>query len=170
MQAPVSNWRKRRWLICRRRRVGAPEGAHVFSLMAAPDGVVRAGQPVIEWIDCSVLLVDVPVPDADIALIDNGDQAEVVLEGEPFTRTATVLLTRVSDAQPAVSCSFLLSRNALQQIGIFCLHGCGEALVQAFQLVKRSIEGCDLTGDAQETGRQTVPRFLIGREVAEARA
>ncbi len=78
--------------------VSAPEGAHVFGLLAAPDAVVRSGQPVIEWIDCSVLLVDVPVPDAEIALIDNGDQAEVVLEGESFTRTATVLLTRGSAA------------------------------------------------------------------------
>ena len=44
--------------------VPAPQGAHVFSLLAAPDAVVAAGQPVIEWIDCSILLVDVPVPDA----------------------------------------------------------------------------------------------------------
>lgn len=74
--------------------VTAPPGALVFSVLAAPDAVVAAGQPIIEWINCDILLVDVPVPDAQIPLIETGDRAEVVMEGESFTREATVLLTR----------------------------------------------------------------------------
>jgi hypothetical protein len=57
---------------------------------------VRAGDPVAEWLDCSVLMVDVPVADAEVPLIRPGMPAEVVLEGEPVTRTASVLLTRGS--------------------------------------------------------------------------
>ena len=52
----------------------------------------------IEWIDCRALLVDVPVSDAELPLIGPGAPAEVVLEGEPRTRAAVVLLARGSSA------------------------------------------------------------------------
>lgn len=78
--------------------VRAPAGALVFSVLVAPQAVVSAGQPVIEWIDCGILLVDVPVADAEIPLISKGDIAEVIMEGESETRKAAVLLTRGSAA------------------------------------------------------------------------
>ena len=76
--------------------VGAPPGSVIWSERVAPGATVRAGDPVAEWLDCSVLMVDVPVADAEVPLIRPGMPAEVVLEGEPVTRTASVLLTRGS--------------------------------------------------------------------------
>lgn len=78
--------------------VTAPPGAFVFSVMATPGATVVAGTPVVEWIDCSVLLVDVPVPDAEAPLVGQGDPAEVILEGENRTRAATVRMVRGSAA------------------------------------------------------------------------
>jgi multidrug resistance efflux pump len=76
--------------------VSAPPGSIVWSERVAPGATVRAGNPVAEWLDCSILMVDVPVADAEVALIKPGMPAEVVLEGEPAMRTASVLLTRGS--------------------------------------------------------------------------
>ncbi|MBT6117495.1 MAG: HlyD family efflux transporter periplasmic adaptor subunit [Rhodospirillaceae bacterium] len=76
----------------------APSGSLVFSVHAAPDATVQPGDEIVEWIDCSVLLVDVPVSDAELPLIKSGMPAEVVLEGEPKARAATVRMTRGSSA------------------------------------------------------------------------
>ncbi len=78
--------------------VTALPGAIVVSVVAAPDATVSAGDAIVEWIDCSTLLVDVPVSDAELPLIRLGTAAEVVLEGESGVRKATVLLTRGSAA------------------------------------------------------------------------
>lgn len=78
--------------------VDVPPGSQVFSVLAAPDATVQPGDEIIEWIDCAVLLVDVPVSDAELPLIRPGMPAEVVLEGEPQVRTATVQMTRGSSA------------------------------------------------------------------------
>jgi len=78
--------------------VSAPPGSIVFSVTAAPGATVTAGDRIIEWIDCSDLMVDVPVSDAELPLIGRGTRAEVVLEGEAQVRGATVLLTRGSSA------------------------------------------------------------------------
>ncbi len=78
--------------------VTAPPGSIVLSVVVAPAATVSAGDPIIEWIDCSTLLVDVPVSDAEMPLIEHGSPAEIVLEGEPRVRAATVLLTRGSSA------------------------------------------------------------------------
>lgn len=59
-----------------------------------PGATLRAGNPVAEWLDCFIVMVDVPVSDAEVALIKRGMAAEVVLEGESVTREASVLLTR----------------------------------------------------------------------------
>ena len=77
-------------------QVRAPPGSIVWSERAAPGATVRAGNPVAEWLDCSSLMVDVPVSDAEVSLIRPGMQAEVVLEGESLSREARVLLTRGS--------------------------------------------------------------------------
>jgi hypothetical protein len=78
--------------------VKAPPGSLVFSVVAAPAATVAVGERIIEWIDCSTLLVDVPVSDAELPLIRRGTAARVVLEGEPQSRDAIALLTRGSSA------------------------------------------------------------------------
>jgi multidrug resistance efflux pump len=75
-----------------------PEGAMVWSLIAAPGAPVQPGAPVASWIDCRIMLVDVPVADIEIALLPKGAKAKVVLEGEKYVRTGTVLLSRGSSA------------------------------------------------------------------------
>ena len=62
--------------------IGAPPGSVIWSALLAPGSTVRAGTAVAEWIDCSALLVDVPVSDAEVSLIAPGMAANVVLEGE----------------------------------------------------------------------------------------
>ena len=74
--------------------VEAPPGALVWSLIAAPGGAVQPGSPIAIWIDCSVMLVDVPVSDVELALLHKGDEADVILEGERQVRKGKVLLTR----------------------------------------------------------------------------
>ena len=46
------------------------------------------------WIDCSIMLVDVPASDVELALLHKGAAANVVLEGEERVRRGTVALTR----------------------------------------------------------------------------
>lgn len=78
--------------------VSAPPDAMVWSLIEAPGDGVRAGTPVGSWIDCRILLVDVPVSDVEVALLKVGTGADVVLEGERTTHHGTVLLLRGSAA------------------------------------------------------------------------
>ena len=47
-----------------------------------------------EWIDCDVILVDVPASDLEVGLLRKGMPADVVLEGETQVRKGSVLLTR----------------------------------------------------------------------------
>ena len=74
----------------------APKGSVVWSLRVAPGAAVRAGEPVAHWLNCSILLIDVPVSDAEVSLIKPEMPADVVLEGETKTRPARVVLTRGS--------------------------------------------------------------------------
>lgn len=76
--------------------VTAPPGTVIWSALLAPGVTVHAGAAVVEWVDCSVLLVDVPVSDAEVSLLTPGMAADVVLEGESVTRRARVYLTRGS--------------------------------------------------------------------------
>jgi hypothetical protein len=68
----------------------------VWSLISGPGAPVQPGSPVASWVDCHVLLVDVPISDVETALLHTGDEAEVVLEGEHVVRAGRVLLTRGS--------------------------------------------------------------------------
>ena len=72
----------------------APPGALVWSLIAAPGEAVQAGSPIASWVDCGVMLVDVPVSDVELALLRKGEEADVVLEGERQVRKGRILLTR----------------------------------------------------------------------------
>jgi multidrug resistance efflux pump len=76
--------------------VGAPPGSIVWSELVAKGATVEHGVTVAEWLDCSVLMIDVPVADAEVALIKSGMEADVILEGETETRRAKVLFTRGS--------------------------------------------------------------------------
>jgi multidrug resistance efflux pump len=78
--------------------VTAPPGSVVWSELVAPGATVPAGSPVAEWLDCSVLMIDVPVSDAEVSLIRPGMAAHVVLEGADEALVASVLLTRGSAA------------------------------------------------------------------------
>jgi len=74
--------------------VTAPAGAMIWSVVAGPGTTVDVGEPVAKWLDCNVLLVDVPVSDVEAALLRPSMSADVILEGERRVRHAKVLLTR----------------------------------------------------------------------------
>jgi multidrug resistance efflux pump len=68
-----------------------------MTLWSAPvsDGAtVRQGEKLFSWIDCKVLLVDVPVTETLAALLHEGMKATVLLEGDSRSHAGTVLLTR----------------------------------------------------------------------------
>ncbi|MEM6461523.1 MAG: HlyD family efflux transporter periplasmic adaptor subunit [Pseudomonadota bacterium] len=71
-----------------------PAGAVIESVQVTAGETVSAGDVLLRWVDCAVLLVDVPVSDAELPLIRPGMRAEVVMEGESDERDATVMLTR----------------------------------------------------------------------------
>jgi hypothetical protein len=85
---------KREFEGLRRAVVEAPPGSVLWSRSVASGATVRAGDAVAEWLDCSDLMVDVPVSDAEVPLIRPGMRAEVILEGESRTREGQALLTR----------------------------------------------------------------------------
>jgi multidrug resistance efflux pump len=72
----------------------APPGSLVWSVLAGAGAAVDAGTPVAEWIDCDVILVDVPASDVEVGLLRKGMLADVVLEGETQVRKGSILLTR----------------------------------------------------------------------------
>ena len=78
--------------------VTVPAGAVMLSIEVPPGAIVAAGDVLAKWVDCTIVLVDVPVSDAELPLIRKGMKATVILEGEPDVREAEVLLTRGSTA------------------------------------------------------------------------
>ena len=76
--------------------VTAPPGSLIWSVATAQGANVTAGARIAAWLDCAMLMVDVPVSDVEASLLRRGMPAEVILEGESATRQATVLLTRGS--------------------------------------------------------------------------
>ena len=72
----------------------APPESLVWSVLAAAGTSVDIGMPVAEWIDCDLILVDVPASDVEVGLLRKGMPADVVLEGETQMRKGSVLLTR----------------------------------------------------------------------------
>jgi multidrug resistance efflux pump len=77
-----------------RQTITAPPGALVWSLIASPGATVQPGTPIASWINCSIMLVDVPVSDVELALLRKGSPARVVIEGERRTRHGSVFITR----------------------------------------------------------------------------
>jgi multidrug resistance efflux pump len=74
--------------------VTAPPRALVWSLITGPGSAVQPGNPVATWVDCSVMMIDAPVSDVELALLPKDARADIVLEGERRVRHGTVLLTR----------------------------------------------------------------------------
>jgi multidrug resistance efflux pump len=74
--------------------VKAPPDAYVWSVNAEPGDFVRAGAPVATWVDCSIMLVDVPVSDVELALLRTDAPARIVIEGDRKVRDGKVYLTR----------------------------------------------------------------------------
>jgi hypothetical protein len=89
LQATLENERKNL-----RRRDGRDfqgAGRHDDLVDCGEHGIsVTRGQRLFTWIDCSRLLVDVPVIDTLAVLVDQGSRAEVLLEGEEQARPAVV--------------------------------------------------------------------------------
>jgi len=73
-----------------------PPGSTVWSRRVAAGATVRAGDPVAEWLNCSVLLMDVPLPDTEMPLVTIGMAANVILDGETTVRKGKVVMTRGS--------------------------------------------------------------------------
>jgi len=78
--------------------VTVPPGAIVWRRRVSSGATVRAGDPVAEWIDCSILKVVVPVLTLELPLIKRGMSAEVLLDGETEVRRGTVILIRGSSS------------------------------------------------------------------------
>ena len=113
--------------------VRAPAGSIVWSQKAAPGATVRSGEPVAEWLDCSALMIDVPLADAEVPLIKTGMEADVVLEGDPEARKGRVLLSRGS--------AFTLGRNDLAALA----KGRGDGVAQVlldFSHERKNFEDC----------------------------
>lgn len=85
---------KRAYEQAHRQPISAPPGAMVWSLIASPGAAVQPGTPVASWINCRIMLVDVPVSDVELALLRKGAPARVVIEGERRVRDGTVFITR----------------------------------------------------------------------------
>jgi CRP-like cAMP-binding protein/multidrug resistance efflux pump len=76
--------------------IALPLGSTLWSRRVAAGATVRAGDPIAEWINCSVLLMDVPLADTEMPLVAIGMKANVILDGETTARKGEVLLTRGS--------------------------------------------------------------------------
>ncbi len=86
------------YLDLRHGTVRAPGNAMLWSTIVGERAAVDIGSPVATWIDCTQLMIDVPLADAEIALLKSGAVATVVLEGESRVRKGRVILTRGSAA------------------------------------------------------------------------
>jgi CRP-like cAMP-binding protein len=74
-------------------------GMTIWSSSASNGISVTRGQRLFTWIDCSRLLVDVPVIDTLAVLVDQGGRAEVLLEGEDKVHPAVVVMSRGSSSR-----------------------------------------------------------------------
>lgn len=78
--------------------VTAPPGSFIERVHTIPGATVKAGDTILEWANCQQLLVDVPVSDAEVALLAPGMPAEVVMEGERAAREGVIEFLRGSSA------------------------------------------------------------------------
>jgi CRP-like cAMP-binding protein len=76
-----------------------PAGATVWSATATAGAFAERGDRLFTWIDCSQLLVDVPVTETTATLVKEGSSARVTLEGEPEPRDGVVVMSRASSSR-----------------------------------------------------------------------
>jgi CRP/FNR family cyclic AMP-dependent transcriptional regulator len=74
--------------------IRVPPSRTIWSSRISNNSAVKQGDRLFSWIDCSVLLVDVPVTETLAALLMEGMRATVLLDGDPNSYQATVLQTR----------------------------------------------------------------------------
>ena len=74
--------------------IRVPPSMTIWSSTINNNAAVKQGDKLFSWIDCRVLLVDVPVTETLAALLQQGMRASVLVDGDPETRSGTVLLTR----------------------------------------------------------------------------
>jgi multidrug resistance efflux pump len=106
----------------RRQPVKAPPDSYIWSLVASPGDFVQAGAPVATWVNCAIMLIDVPVSDVELALLQTDAPAKVVIEGDRQVRDGKVYLTR--GAASTVGASDLAAIAKGRQPGV------GQVLVQ----------------------------------------
>jgi multidrug resistance efflux pump len=75
-----------------------PAGATIWSVAATEGAFVERGEQLLTWIDCSRLMVDVPVTETTATLIEEGARAEVTVDGEDRRRAAVVVMSRASSS------------------------------------------------------------------------
>jgi hypothetical protein len=119
----------------RRQPVKAPPDSYVWSLIAAPGGYIKAGAPVASWVDCSFMLVDVPVSDVELALLQTDAPARVLIEGDRRIRSGKVYLTRGAAATIGADDLAALAKGRVP--------GIGQVLVQ-FEPSPEDIEACPI--------------------------
>lgn len=66
--------------------VVVPSKSLIWSQRVSPGTAVVVGSPILEWLNCSALMIDVPVSDAEVSLIKPGMTADVILEGDRLVR------------------------------------------------------------------------------------
>jgi len=76
-----------------------PDDMTIWSMSATNGISVNRGERLFTWIDCSKVLVDVPVSETLGVLVNEGERAEVTFEGEQKPRAAEVLLSRGSSSR-----------------------------------------------------------------------
>jgi CRP/FNR family cyclic AMP-dependent transcriptional regulator len=118
-----------------------PAGMTIWTTSASNGISVTRGQKLFTWIDCSRLLVDVPVIDTLAVLVEHGSRAEVSLEGEDEVRPASVVLSRGSSSR--------LDKNELASIAEWSKSS-AQILVEL--KTPASIAGCPI-------GRRAFVRF-----------
>jgi multidrug resistance efflux pump len=101
----------------RSRDIRVPSGALVWSAISAPGAAVQPGSPVASWVDCRILMVDVPVSDVELSLLRKGAPADIVIEGEKEARRGTVFLLRGAAATVGTADLAALAKGRRPNIG-----------------------------------------------------
>lgn len=74
--------------------VKAPPDSYIWSLITSAGAYVLPGAPIASFVNCGFMLVDVPVSDVELALLDTDAPAKVIIEGDNTVRLGKVYLTR----------------------------------------------------------------------------
>jgi multidrug resistance efflux pump len=115
--------------------VKAPPDSYIWSLIASPGTYVLAGAPVASYVNCGFMLVDVPVSDVELALLQTDAPAKIVIEGDRQVRLGKVYLTRGAAATVGADDLAALAKGRHS--------GVGQVLVK-FDPSPEDIEACPI--------------------------